>query len=51
MQVSAIDKHNHETTAIASRNGLYQIVRMPFELKNAFATFQREMDVILSTVK
>ncbi|CDF37529.1 unnamed protein product [Chondrus crispus] len=39
------------TTTFASHCGLYRFLRMPFGLKNAPATFQRAVDIILSRVK
>jgi Reverse transcriptase (RNA-dependent DNA polymerase) len=41
---------DREKTAFTSHRGLFQFLRMPFGLKTAPATFQRSIDVILSTV-
>ena len=38
-------------TAFTTHYGLFRYLRMPFGLKNAPATFQRAIDIILSTVK
>jgi Reverse transcriptase (RNA-dependent DNA polymerase) len=42
---------DREETAFTSHRGLFQFLRMPFGLKTAPATFQRSIDVILSTVR
>ena len=46
-----IDPKDRDKTAFTSHHGLYRFIRMPFGLKNAPATFQRAIDVILSSVK
>lgn len=46
-----IEKSDRDKTAFTSPHGLYRFIRMPFGLRNAPGTFQRTMDVILSTVK
>lgn len=38
-------------TVLTMHKGMYKYVRMPFGLRNASATFQRNIDVILSGVK
>jgi Reverse transcriptase (RNA-dependent DNA polymerase) len=48
INVSAEDM---DKTAFTSHRGLYRFRRMPFGLKTAPATFQRAIDVILSTVR
>ena len=40
-----------DKTTFASHSGLYRFLSMPFSLKNAPATFQRAVDIILSRVK
>lgn len=42
-------KEDRVITALTSNLDLYQIMRMPFGLRNASATLQRVMDVVLST--
>ena len=42
---------DREKTKFASHCGLHHFLRMPFGLKNAPATFQRAVDIILSQVK
>jgi Reverse transcriptase (RNA-dependent DNA polymerase) len=42
---------DREKTAFTSHRGLLKFLRMPFGLKTAPATFQRSIDVILSTVR
>lgn len=45
-----IEEADRDETAFTSHHGLYQFIRMPFELRNAPDTFQRTMGVILSTL-
>ena len=49
-QVPVADADKDKTT-FTSHSGLYRFLRMPFGLKNAPATFQRAVDIILSRVK
>ena len=46
-----IAEEDRDKTTFASNSGLYRFLRMPFGLKNAPATFQRAVDIILSRVK
>ena len=46
-----VSKEDREKTSFICHAGTYQFIRMPFGLVNAPATFQRAMDVILSSVK
>ena len=46
-----IAKEDRDKTTFASHSGLYRFLRMPFGLKNAPATFQRAVDIIVSRVK
>ena len=46
-----IDESDKEKTAFVTHQGLFQFTRMPFGLRNAPATFQRAIDIILSSVK
>jgi len=46
-----IAPEDREKTAFVCHEGAYQYKRMPFELTNAPATFQRALDIILSAVK
>lgn len=46
-----LDTFIREKTAFISHHGLYQFIRMQFCLKNAPATLQCVMDIILSLVK
>lgn len=46
-----IDEKDVDKTAIVAHNELLKYSRMPFGLKNASATFQRAINVILTTVK
>lgn len=50
MQIEIAPEERHKT-AFVSHNGLYQYKRVPFGLKNAPSTFQRSIDMILSSVK
>ena len=42
---------DREKTAFVTHHGLFQYTRMPFGLRNAPATFQRPIDIVLSSVK
>lgn len=44
-------KEDSEKKNLTSHHGLYRFVIIPCSLKNAFATFQRLMDGVLSTIK
>ena len=46
-----MDERDRDKTTFTSHAGLYRFMRMPFGLKNAPATFQRAVDIILSRVK
>lgn len=46
-----IYKNDKDKTALTSHHGLFSFTRMSFGLKNASGTFQRVIEVILSTVK
>jgi len=46
-----LDETAKDLTSFTSHFGLFRYTRMPFGLKNAPATFQRVMDVILSSVR
>lgn len=45
-----IDKHHRAKTTFTIYHGMHQYERMPLELKKAPITFQRAIDVILSSV-
>lgn len=49
-QITA-EREDREKTSFTSRHGLYQLMGMPFGLKNALDMSQRLINVILSTVK
>ena len=49
-QVKVADQDKDKTT-FTCHSGLYRFLRMPFGLKNAPATFQMAIDIILSRVK
>jgi len=49
-QLSLAEK-DREKTAFISHRGLFQYKRLPFELKNAPAQFQRLMDVLLGSLR
>ena len=46
-----IAPEDRDKTTFTCHEGLYRVIRMPFGLKNAPATFQRAIDIILSRVK
>jgi Reverse transcriptase (RNA-dependent DNA polymerase) len=46
-----VHETDREKTAFKCRKGLYQFKRMPFGFMTATATFQRAMDVVLSSVR
>ena len=46
-----IDEDDQEKTAFVTHQGLYHFTRMPFGLRNAPATFQRAVDIVLSSVR
>lgn len=46
-----IDKSDPDKKTFTSHHGFYRFRRIPFGLKNVPGTFQRSIDVILSTVK
>lgn len=47
----AIEKNDKDKTTFTSHHGLYQFVKMPFELFNAPGTFRCTMNVNLSSAK
>ena len=46
-----VNEADREKTAFTSHKGLFQFKRMPFGLMTAPATFQRAIDVVLSSVR
>jgi hypothetical protein len=42
---------DRDKTTFNSHSGIYRFIRLPFGLRNAPATFQRAIDIILSGVK
>lgn len=46
-----VDPKDRDKTAFTSHHGLYRFRRIPLGLKNAPATFQRAVDILLMTVK
>lgn len=46
-----IPEADRNKTTFSSHHGLFLFIRMPFELKNAPASFQRAVDIIMSRVK
>jgi Reverse transcriptase (RNA-dependent DNA polymerase) len=47
----AVNPADRDKTTITTHRGLYRFKRLPFGLVSAPATFQREIDVILSSVR
>jgi hypothetical protein len=46
-----VHPEDRDKTTLTSHYGIYRFLRLPFGLRNAPATFQRAMDIILSGVK
>lgn len=46
-----IPEQDRDKTTFVTHHGLFQYTHMPFGLRNAPATFQRAMDIVLSSVK
>lgn len=46
-----IDEEDRDKTAFTSHRGPNRLIRMPIGVRNAPGTFQRIMDVILSSIK
>lgn len=51
IQFEKPDQPDRDKTVYTSHNGLYRFIHMPFGLRIAPGTFQRNMDVTLATVK
>jgi Reverse transcriptase (RNA-dependent DNA polymerase) len=46
-----VHPEDRDKTTFTSHYGIYRFLRLPFGLRNAPATFQRSIDIILSGVK
>lgn len=46
-----IEDHYRDETALVLRNGLFSFLQKLFELTNSHRTFQRSIDVVLSSVR
>ena len=44
----SMEPHDREKTAFATRDGLWEFLRMPFGVSNGCATFQRAIEIVLS---
>jgi hypothetical protein len=46
-----VHPEDRDKTTLTSHYGIYRFLQLPFGLRNAAATFQRAIDIILSGVK